>query len=122
MGIVADKLGKKKVFLFGLLLFAVVYGGFVFTTSPVIVYGLFFVYGIYAAATEGIAKAWITNIAHDQNTATAIGFYTAVESVSSLIASLIAGILWSSAGSDYLFLFSAGLTLAVIFYLWKKAD
>ena len=31
MGIVADKPGKKKVFLFGLLLFVLVYGEFVFT-------------------------------------------------------------------------------------------
>jgi MFS family permease len=119
MGIVADKLGKKKVFLFGLLLFVLVYGGFVFTSSPVIVYGLFFVYGIYAAATEGIAKAWITNMAHEQNTATAIGFYTSMESVSSLMASLIAGILWSNAGSGYVFLFSAVMAIVVMLYLMK---
>lgn len=119
MGIVADKLGKKKVFLFGLLLFVLVYGGFVFTSSPVIVYGLFFVYGIYAAATEGIAKAWITNMAHEQNTATAIGFYTSMESVSSLLASLIAGILWSSMGSGYVFLFSTVMAIVVMLYLMK---
>ena len=114
MGVLADRMGKKKVLLFGLLLFALVYGGFAFVTSPFIVYGLFFVYGIYAAATEGIAKAWITNLAHEQNTATAIGFYTSMESVSSLFASLIAGVLWSTAGSQYVFIFSALLTLAVI--------
>ena len=114
MGVLADRMGKKKVLLFGLLLFALVYGGFAFVTSPFIVYGLFFVYGIYAAATEGIAKAWITNLAHEQNTATAIGFYTSMESVSSLLASLIAGVLWSTAGSQYVFIFSALLTLAVI--------
>ena len=45
---------------------------------------LFFIYGIYAAATEGITKAWITNMAHDTNTATAIGFYTSCESVCSI--------------------------------------
>jgi MFS family permease len=122
MGIIADKLGKKKVFLFGLLLFVLVYGGFVFTSSPIIVYGLFFVYGIYAAATEGIDKAWITNMAHEQNTATAIGFYTSMESVSSLLASLIAGILWSSAGSGYVFLFSALLTVVVIMQISRLRE
>jgi MFS family permease len=110
------------VFLFGLLLFALVYGGFVLATSPAIVYGLFFVYGIYAAATEGIAKAWITNIAHDQNTATAIGFYTSMESVSSLLASVIAGVLWSGAGSEYVFLFSAIVTIAVMMHLRKLRE
>jgi len=122
MGIIADKFGKKKVFLCGLLLFAVVYGGFAFTSSTVVIYGLFFVYGIYAAATEGIAKAWITNMAHDENTATAIGFYTSMESVSSLLASLIAGILWSGVGSGYVFLFSALVTVAVMMNLRKLRE
>ena len=56
---------------------------------------LFFVYGIYAAATEGITKAWITNIAHRKNTATAIGFYTSCESICTLVASIVAGLIWS---------------------------
>lgn len=120
MGIIADKAGKKKVFLFGLFLFAIVYGGFIFNSSTLIVYLLFFVYGIYAAATEGIAKAWITNIAHDQNTATAIGFYTSLESIGSLAASIIAGLLWSGAGSAYVFLFSVAVTAVVIVYLWNN--
>ncbi|THU41435.1 MFS transporter [Niastella caeni] len=122
MGIVADKTGKKKVYLFGLMLFAVVYGGFAFATSSLAVYVLFFVYGIYAATTEGIAKAWITNMAHDQNTATAIGFYTSMESVSSLLASIIAGVLWSGAGSGYVFFFSTALAFVVILYLWKTKE
>ena len=119
MGIVADRVGKKKVFLGGLFLFAVVYGGFMWNGSVAGVYVLFFLYGLYSASTEGIAKAWITNIAHDHDTGTAIGFYTSLESVASLMASVIAGILWSSAGSSYLFLFSSVLTVAVIVYLWK---
>ena len=114
MGVLADRMGKKKVLMLGFLLFAFVYGGFAFITSPVIVYALFFVYGLYAAATEGIAKAWITNLAHDRNTATAIGFYTSMESVSSLLASIIAGILWSSAGNQYVFLFSAIVAVVVM--------
>jgi MFS family permease len=122
MGMLADKVGKKKVFLFGLLLFALVYGGFAFATTPFIVYTLFFVYGIYAAASEGIAKAWITNLAHDRNTATAIGFYTSMESMSSLLASIIAGVLWSSAGSQYVFIFSAFVTVVVIGYVWRQRE
>jgi len=118
----ADSMGKKKVFLFGLCLFVLVYGGFAFISSPMLVYVLFFIYGLYAAATEGIAKAWITNMAHDQNTATAIGFYTSLESLSSLLASLIAGFLWSGVGSEYMFLFSSIGALVVIMSLWKLKE
>ena len=54
----------------------IVYGGFAFNPSITVIFILFSIYGIYAAATEGVIKAWITNLAHKENTATAIGFYT----------------------------------------------
>jgi MFS family permease len=122
MGMVADQIGKKKVFLGGLFLFVIVYGGFMWNESVAGVYVLFFLYGLYAAATEGIAKAWITNMAHDQNTGTAIGLYTSLESISSLMASVIAGILWSTTGSEYVFMFSTAMALLVIVYLWKVRE
>ncbi len=39
-------------------------------------FGLFLIYGVYAAATEGIAKAWISNVSDSKDTATAIGTYS----------------------------------------------
>ena len=81
MGILADKIGFKKIILFGFILFSIVYGGFAFNPSIGLIFILFSIYGIYAAATEGVIKAWITNLSHGENTATAIGFYTSCESV-----------------------------------------
>lgn len=115
-GIIADKLGFKRVFLSGLFLFAVVYAGFALRPTTIMIFLLFFIYGIYAAATEGIAKAWITNIAHNTNTATAIGFYTSCESVCTFLASLTAGIIWSGFGSFYTFLVTAVIAVVVILY------
>ena len=76
----------------------------------------FFLYGLYSAATEGITKAWISNIAHDKNTATAIGFYTSCQSICTLFASIIAGALWSSFGSYFTFIISAGIAAFVFIY------
>src|SRR5215467_11160641 len=76
MGIAADRYGLKKIFVIGLLLFTATYAGFAFIHQPMLVFVLFFLYGLYAAASEGIAKAWITNISGENKTATAIGFYT----------------------------------------------
>ncbi|HKO80699.1 MAG TPA: MFS transporter, partial [Chitinophagaceae bacterium] len=76
LGILADKIGFKKIFLSGLILFAIVYAGFAFNPSIATIFILFFVYGLFSAATDGVSKAWITNTAHNKNTATAIGFYT----------------------------------------------
>ncbi|HYM93092.1 MAG TPA: MFS transporter, partial [Chitinophagaceae bacterium] len=107
-------------FLLGLVLFISVYAGFALQPSTPIIFLLFFLYGIYAAATEGITKAWITNIAHESNTATAIGFYTSCESVCTFSASVIAGILWSNFGSGYTFGTTAIVSLFALFYFLLK--
>jgi len=115
-GTLADKFGIKKIFIIGLFMFTIVYAGFAFHPSPVVIFILFFIYGIYAAATEGITKAWITNIAHDTNTATAVGFYTSCQSICSLLASIIAGFVWSGLGSSFTFGATAFIAFSVIIY------
>jgi MFS family permease len=116
-GIVADKLGLKKVLLVGLLLFTIVYAGFAITNSVAIVFGLLALYGIYAAFTEGIAKAWITNVAHRNSIATAIGLYHSLQSIATLLASSVAGFLWTEINSAACFLFSSCLALVAVVYL-----
>jgi MFS family permease len=120
LGALADKLSFKKVFLSGLFLFAVVYTGFAFNPSTLVIFILFFIYGIYAAATEGVSKAWITNMAHTENTATAIGFYTSCESFSTLFASIAAGMIWTGFGSLYTFLITAIIAIVVLVYFLLK--
>jgi MFS family permease len=116
MGILADKLGYKKIILLGFALFIIVYGGFAFNPSIALIFILFSIYGVYAAATEGVIKAWITNLAHKENTATAIGFYTSCESVCALLASIIAGALWTNFGSTSTFITTATISAIVFIY------
>ena len=75
IGIMADKIGLKTIFVIGLALFSAVYFGMAINSSIYIIMLMFFLYGIYAAATEGISKAWISNIIEKKDTATAIGTY-----------------------------------------------
>jgi len=117
LGKLADSIGIKTVFFSGLILFALVYFLFGITTSVFIIFGSFIIYGIYAAATEGIVKAWITNMAHDTNTATAIGFYTSCESICTLLASVIAGALWTSFGSSATFFVTSAAAIIAFVYL-----
>lgn len=116
IGIYADKLGLKKVFCVGLILFAVVYGGMAFQPSLFIIFILFFIYGIYASATESISKVWISNITDKSDTATAIGFYTGLSSIFTLLASIIAGFLWSVFNPFYTFIFSFISAIFLVFY------
>lgn len=120
MGILADRMGFKKTILFGFVLFAVVYAGFAFNPSISIIFILFSVYGIFAAATEGVIKAWISNMAQKEHTATAIGFYTSCESICAFFASIIAGGLWEYFGSQTTFLSTAFVSIVVCFYFLLK--
>ncbi len=117
MGMLADRFSPRKIIIAGFALFAIVYGGFAFSPSVSVIFILFALYGIYAAATEGVIKAWISNLAHGENTATAIGFYTSCESIGTLLASIIAGSLWTYCGSYYTFLIPALISILVSLYL-----
>jgi MFS family permease len=116
MGVLADRMGMKKIFMAGLLFFAITYAGFAVADQTWMVFALFLVYGLYAAATQGIARAWISNLAHDNLTATAIGFFTSCQSICTLMASIIAGFAWEQFGAAYAFVLSAAASFAVMVY------
>jgi MFS family permease len=117
MGALGDKIGLRITFMVGLWLFALVYGGIIFAVSVPEFLALFFIYGVYAAGTEGISKAWISNIVPKGELATAIGFYTGMQSVCTLAASSVAGWLWYAFSPAMTFGVSATGALLTIFYL-----
>ena len=119
VGILADKLGLKTVFIGGLILFAIVYMIMPFTTNLYLFFLLFFIYGIYAAATEGVSKAWISNITDQKDTATAIGTYTGLQSIFTLLASSITGLIWYQFGAAAAFVGTAVGTLLVAIYFLR---
>ena len=117
LGIVADKVGMKRVFVVGLLLFATVYAGMSIATTWPVFAALFFLYGLYAAATEGGAKAWMTNICENKDMATAIGTYTAFQSIGALLASSLAGLIWYAVGPSAVFTLSACMAVIITVYM-----
>jgi MFS family permease len=116
-GIIADNMGLKKTFIIGLMLFAITYAGFGYYTNGYMPFVLLFIYGAYAATTESIAKAWISNIVRKEETATAIGTYTGFQSICAMLASTIAGLIWLKAGASTMFLITALLTVLLVVYL-----
>lgn len=122
LGVMADKVGLKSVYVFGLVSFAAVYFGMAFNESTLVFYVLFFLYGVYAAATEGISKAWITQVSEKKDTATAIGTYAAFQSVCTMIASTLAGFLWFRFGATATFIVTAAVALAVSVYFCRMRE
>jgi len=117
LGIIADKFGLKRILILGLLIYSAVYFGFALNNNLYVFYGLFFLYGIYAAATEGISKAWLSNVTDKKDTATAIGSFSAFQSICTMLSSTIAGILWYKFGSATTFFATGSVALIVSLYL-----
>ena len=122
IGIVADKIGFKKMLLIGFSLFSVVYFLMASANSFSILLIAFLLYGIFAAATDGVSKAWITNISDKKDAATAIGTYSGFQSLCSFFASTVAGFIWYKYGSVTTFLFSAVGCVFVVGYLFFVKD
>jgi MFS family permease len=83
---------------------------------------LFAFYGIYAASTEGIAKAWISDLIPDENRGKAIGILTMTTSIAIMLGSFLAGILWDTFGSAVPFLFSSivSFIIALLLFLLRE--
>ena len=116
-GMLADKIGFRSMIVIGLIIFAIVYSlmGFV---HGLIGFGILFLfYGFYAASTEGVSKAWITNVADKTEIATAIGFYNSMLSVVTLVASSMAGLIWAVWGMKTMFLISGIGAMGAAIYL-----
>ncbi|MHC1707534.1 MAG: MFS transporter [Bacteroidales bacterium] len=120
MGLLADRLGLKTVLITGLLIFSVTYFFFGMAENYLHYGLLFFLYSIYAASTEGISKALISNLAEPTETATAIGFFNSMSSVCALVASTFAGIIWYTFSASAMFMVSGlGVGLVAIYLVFS---
>ena len=116
LGILADKIGLKSILITGLCIFSIVYTGFALNENMYVFFLLFALYGIYAAATEGISKAWISNLVPKNETASALGTFSGFQSICAMIASTIAGLIWYNFGASATFVITASLSTILIVY------
>ncbi len=120
-GILSDKIGPKKILSVSFFLFALIYLGLGLFKMPVLIWVLFFMYGIYMAISDGISRAYIARDVETEKSATAFGAYQMVNGICILFSSILAGFLWKYISPSAVFIFGASLaTIAGISFVFKK--
>lgn len=97
-GLLADRLSRPTVFGIGLVFFAVGYLGLGITTDPVAAWLLIGAYGLFAACTDGVGKAWISALVPGERQSTAQGVFQGCSGLGILLAGVWAGMLWQQDG------------------------
>lgn len=120
-GMLSDRWNRRRVMQLGFTLFALVYFLLAQAARPLWVWPLFCLYGFYAAMTEGVSKAAIVDLVDSERRGTAIGIFYAATGVAALLASVLAGWLWSNFGAASTLRLSATLALlaALLLGVWK---
>lgn len=107
LGRLSDKVGRKRLLLAGWFVYGAIYLCFALVQAAWQVWLLYALYGLYYAAVEGTAKAFVADLIAPEQRGTAYGYYNAVIGLMALPASLLAGMLWQVFGAAAPFLMGA---------------
>jgi MFS family permease len=114
MGILSDRLGRRRVITVGWFIYVLVYLGFALASTVWQVWLLFACYGIYYGIVEGVARAFVADLVTEEKRGTAYGLYHGVVGLTLLPASLLAGWLWDAFSPAVPFYFGAGLAFVAM--------
>jgi MFS family permease len=105
----SDPIGRRRMIVFGFAGYALVYLGFALARSSAAPWLLFALYGIPYAATEGMTRAYVCDLAGPERRGTVLGAYTFVLGAAALPSSTLAGVLWDTVSHATPFAVSAAL-------------
>lgn len=97
-GVISDRIGRVTTIVFGLFIFAIVYGALAFNKNPLLVWIIFIIYGLYYGFTEGNLRAYVADVTSAEMRATAFGLYHTAVGITLLPANLLMGFLWQRIG------------------------
>lgn len=119
-GWLADRIGDKKVIALGFLAAILAYLNLAFFSSVISIAIGFITFGLYSAMTDGIQRALASKLVPHGKLSSGLGFLDAAVGISSLLAGLIGGIIWTVFGSQWALLYGAlmmTLGLAIFIHL-----
>ncbi|UCF65865.1 MAG: MFS transporter [bacterium] len=109
LGMLSDKIGRKKVITIGWIIYSFVYLSFALldkipdTVQLMVPFVLFAVYSLYYAFTEGAEKAFVADVVEPQLRGSAFGLYNFAIGLSALPASIVFGLLYKTYGAAVAF-------------------
>jgi len=121
-GALSDRVPRRLLFAGGLAVFAVTYAGLGAVTTSAWVWVLLPFYGAFTALTDGVGKAWISDLLPARSLGAGLGAYQGLFGGAVLVAGVWAGLAWGQAGRLPLLL--AGIVagvLAVILFVMDPA-
>lgn len=116
-GKISDRVGRKRVLVAGYLTFTLVYAGFAWAADKTVIVAAFVLYGVFTAATAGVERAFIAEIAPRELKGTMLGLHSTIVGIALFPASVIAGLLWNAFGPVVPFAFGASLSFAAALIL-----
>jgi MFS family permease len=114
----SDRFSRKNFILIAWFAFAFFYVAMSFAGISIwMLCGLFAIYGLFKAATEGVEKALVADLAPAGMAGTAFGWFNLITGLMLLPASLIFGWLYESFNPQYAFLFSGSCSILAVLLL-----
>jgi len=114
----SDRLGRVRLLLLGYVAYAIFYAslGFI-NTDGWVLFALFGFYGLFMAATEGVEKALVADLAPQDRRGTAFGWFNLTAGLFLLPASIVFGWIYQAIAPWAAFLFSATCAMAAALLL-----
>ena len=119
----SDRLGRLRLLILGYLAYAIFYFALgSFSGHGLVLYALFAFYGLFLAATEGVEKALVADLAPKGMNGSAFGLFNMTEGVMLLPASVVFGWVYQAVSPWAAFAFSGtcALSAAVLLRTWVR--
>jgi MFS family permease len=127
LGALSDRWGRLPVLAVGYAAFTLVYLGWARATASWQPWVLFAVYGVYYAATDGVAKAFVSDLVPRARRGTALGWFNGLTGMAAVPANVVGGWVWAQWGPGATFGLGAwvgavALALLIAWWPWLRRD